>query len=377
LLKNQNGCEIESAMTPNAVVCNWLIPKANAKRGSAILLSDEMIDWPETIRAAGEDFSIPALATMLDQECLLDCAPHDVQQFLRYAVCQNVQANRQIREQCLEIGKALSAAGLYGVLLKGACWLFEDGPAAQDRMLRDIDLLVPRVALDEVGAVLGALGYKTWSGVVPEIGHIHDPPLEHPDRRASVEIHVELTPWVRYLSADEVLAQAIPVAPGLCVPLPLHRLVHNVVHAQIANGDFVGGRLGLRDSLDVARLMQKDIPRDDWMNLARTARERRLFRPLSAALHKATHVSGAPLPEPFRSDPSGRRHLQRCLWQRRWPRLESVMRRLGVFLRATAWERDAYALGLGSDHGLAAHLLVNLRRLERIRAALQRGPTSA
>jgi hypothetical protein len=53
------------------------------------------------------------------------------------------------------------------------------------------------------------------------------------------------------------------------------------------------------------------------------------------------------------------------------------MRRLGVLLRATAWERDAYALGLGSDHGLAALLLVNLRRLERIRAALQRGPTSA
>jgi hypothetical protein len=365
-------------MIPNSVICNWLIPRAaRAKVGSAISLSDEVIDWPATIRAAGEDFAIPALAWMLDDAGLLDQAPHDVQLFLRYALSQNTHANCMIREQCLEIGSALAAAGLYAVLLKGACFLFENGPAASDRMLRDIDLLVPSPALERMRSVLLTLGYRTWSAVVPEIGHIHDPPLEHAERRASVEIHVELTPWVNYLRAYEVLAQTVAVAPGLFMPTPLHRLVHNVVHAQIANGDFVGGRLSLRDALDVGRLMQKDIAVEDWINLASAARERRLFRPLSAALHKAAHVSGAVLPEPFHSDAGGRGHLRRCLLQQRWPSLDRLMRKLGMLRRATAWERDAYALGLGSKRSLAAHLLVNRRRVERIRAALQRGQTSA
>ena len=353
---------------------NWLILKSVlAKRQpAAVLLSDQAIDWPATIHTAGEEFAIPALATVLEDAGLLDDAPSDVQQFLRYALSHNANANLQIRQQCLEIGNAISAIGIRGVLLKGATWLFEHGPAAEDRMLRDIDLLVPRPALDGARSALFAHGYKTWSAVVPEIGHIHDPPLEHPDRRVSVEIHVEVTPWVRYLSADEVLAQAVGVAPGLFVPSPLHRIMHNVVHAQIANGDFVGGALSFRDALDVGRLMQKDIPVEDWIWLARTARTRRLFRPLSAALHKAAYISGVEVPQPFRSDPSGRRHLRRCLLQKRWPSLDAVMRKVGVIHRAVAWERDAYALGLGSDRGLAAHFLVNRRRLQRARAALSR-----
>src|SRR5262249_17451275 len=113
-------------MTPNNA-WHWLIPKpSRPTAGSAIPLSDEMIDWLATIHAAGEDFAIPALAKVLENSGLLDQAPSDVQQFLRYALAQNAQANIQIREQCLDIGNAFAGAGLKAMLLKGACWLFED-----------------------------------------------------------------------------------------------------------------------------------------------------------------------------------------------------------------------------------------------------------
>jgi hypothetical protein len=162
----------------------------------------------------------------------------------------------------------------------------------------------------------------------------------------------------------------------LFVPSSLHRIIHNVVHAQIVNGDFVGGVLGLRDSLDLGRLIGKNVDAEDWLTLANHARLRGFFRPLSGALHKAAYVSGVVLPEPFRSDHGGRRHLRRCLLQRRWPVFDKVMRRLGVLRRATAWERDAYALRLGTDRSLRAHLRVNRRRLQRIRAALNRAAGS-
>jgi hypothetical protein len=364
---------MESGMASRGVPWSWLVAKRpRGKARSAPSLSDEAIDWTATIRTAGEDFAVPALATMLEEAGLFGRAPTDVQDFLRYAVSQNAQANRRIREQCVEIGNALSAVGLHCVLLKGATWLFEDGPAAQDRMLRDIDFLVPRAALEDIQTALSALGYRPSSTVVSEIGHVHDRPLEHPDRLVGVEMHVELTTRVSLLTADDVLAHARRVAPGLFVPSPRHRMVHNAVHAQIINGDFVGGVLSLRDSLDLGRLMQKNILTEDWFALANDARRRGFFRPLSGALHKAAHVSDAALPEPFRSDPAGRRHLRRCLLQKRWPALDMAMRKLGVFHRATAWERDAYALRLGSDRGLRAHLLVNRRRLQRIGVALTR-----
>ena len=153
--------------------------------------------------------------------------------------------------------------------------------------------------------------------------------------------------------------------------------MHNVVHGQIINGDFVAGALSLRDSLDLGRLIRNIVPTTDWFDLAGEARRRGYFRPLSGALHKAAYVSGAVLPEPFRSDPGGRRHLRRCLLQRRWPTFDVGIRSFGLIYRATAWERHAYALQLGSDRSLRAHFLVNRRRLQRIRAALNRRLRSA
>ncbi len=369
---------MESRNVGDGVPWNWLVAKRPRRKGIPDpSLLDDTVDWVATIRAASGDFAVAALATLLEEAGLLGRAPADVQRFLRYAVSQNTEANRRIREQCVEIGDALSRVGLHCVLLKGAAWLFEEGPATQDRMLRDIDLLVPGPAYEAARTALLALNYKPSSTIMHETGHVHEVPLEHPDRLVSVELHVELTTRTRYLSADEVLAQAQPVAPGLTVPSPLHRVVHNVVHGQIINGDFVGGALSLRDSLDLGRLIRNIVRTTDWFDLAGEARRRGYFRPLSGALHKAAYVSGAVLPEPFRSDPGGRRHLRRCLLQRRWPTFDVGIRSLGLIYRATAWERHAYALQLGGDRSLRAHFLVNRRRLQRIRAALNRRLRSA
>ena len=198
---------------------NWLVAKRPRRKGIPDpSLLDDTVDWVATIRAANGDFAVAALATLLEQAGLLGRAPTDVQRFLRYAVSQNTEANRRIREQCVEIGDALSRVGLHCVLLKGAAWLFEDGPATQDRMLRDIDLLVPGPVYEAARTALLALDYKPSSTIMHETGHVHEVPLEHPDRLVSVELHVELTTRMRYLSADEVLAQASPSRPASLCP---------------------------------------------------------------------------------------------------------------------------------------------------------------
>jgi hypothetical protein len=194
----------------------------------------------------------------------------------------------------------------------------------------------------------------------------------HPDGAAGVEVHVEPTTRPTLLSAQEVLADSIAVAPGLCIPSLTHRMVHNVLHAQIVNGDYVGGVAGLRDALDLARLLDDGADSLDWPRIIATAKSRGYHVVLSGGLHVAARFAGARLPPLVLADLRGARHARRCELQRRYKVVDVVLRKLGIASRALAWERDSYALGLGEARGPSAQLKVNRRRIDRIMQAIRR-----
>lgn len=333
-------------------------------------LGDAAIDWLATMQRVNDDFAGPALRTALLETGAIDRIPGDARGYLDLLYEENARCNRHIRKQCDEIGAALAEAGVDAVLLKGATWLFEDGPAQDDRMMRDIDLLVGAASIDTARTAIRGIGYRRSPLMHMEAGHIHDAPLIHRDGLVSVELHAEVTTRTYLLTGAEVVAASRPIAPGLRVPSPAHRIVHNVIHAQIFNGDYIGGVIGLRDSLDIARIASAHLDEIDWNAMAGEARGRGYFRQLSGATHKAALFAGGPLPQPFADDTGGLRHAQRCARQQQSPLLDAVMRRYGILCRALAWERDSYALKLGDDRSLSAHLKVNLRRARRIGSAL-------
>src|SRR5262249_42280436 len=148
------------------------------------------------------------------------------------------------------------------------------------------------------------------------------------------------------LPARDVIASATQIGSGLLLPTIRHRILHNVIHAQIENGDWVGGVLNLRDTLDLARLVARCDSDFDWPSLGDQARERWFFRYVSGAIHCAHRVLQAPLPRPFANDVVGRLHAWRCVHQRRFTLMSKVLERSGVVARALAWERDAYPLKL-------------------------------
>ena len=188
---------------------------------------------------------------------------------------------------------------------------------------------------------------------------------------ASVEIHRDLANRIEFLATLEVIASAREVAPGLLLPESRHRIVHNVIHAQIMNGDFAGGVLNLRDGLDLARLIAGSGPECDWTVLALEGRARGYFPYLSGAIHATHRILRSPVPPPFADHLSGRLHAWRCVQQRRWPRTSKVLESVGLLSRALAWQRDAYALGLTTRRSLRAQFLVNTRRARRAITALR------
>ena len=260
--------------------------------------------------------------------------------------------------------------GINAVLLKGATWLFDDSStAAVDRMMRDIDLLVQSAQIENALSALHASGYHAAEEELIEAGHFHCAPLFPEAGEALVEIHRDLTHRSHLLPAHEVIDSASEVAPGLLLPEMRHRIMHNVIHSQVENGDFRGGIVNLHDALDLARLVVRCGTEFDWVSLAAEAQARHLFPYLSGAMHAAHSVLQCPIPVPVQSL-SGRIHATRCIFQREWPFIGKIAESFGLAARALAWDRDAYPLGLGESRTLRAHFLVNRRRIQRAKVAL-------
>ena len=333
-------------------------------------LSDDAVDWIETARLANEQMVVPALQTACATSGLCTRLPPDVARYLAFVHRENALVNERIRRQCLAIGVVLAQAKIEAVLLKGAAWLFVDGPSRADRMLRDIDLLVEPTLLCRASQALIDAGYYTSTTIVAEANHIHALPLVEDSEPASVELHVEIATRPALLPSAEIIAASKPVAIGLRLPSIRHRLVHNVIHAQMTNGDYVGGVVSLRDLLDLKRLMEDTSASLDWASIVEEAARRGYLRQLSGAVHKASHYTGASMPSVLANERYGRRHLKRCQIQRISPKLDRQLQKFGVLHRALLWERDSYALGLGEDRSLPAWRKVNARRLSRIRRAI-------
>ena len=330
------------------------------------VICDPRLDWLAVVWWANKYFVAPALWTSLSRPSLREFVPQDVRNYLAFLHGRNAARNARIRLQCLDIGSTLARVGIRAALLKGAAWLFDGNSlAASDRMLRDVDLAVAPQEFELAVRTLAASGYREASGIYIEVGHIHYAPMVREDYEASVEIHRDLANRVEFLPSLEVIASAREVAPGLLSPGYRHRIVHNVIHAQIMNGDFAGGVLNLRDGLDLARLIVGSGSEFDWTVLAVEARDRGYFRHLSGAIHAAHRILRSPLPSPFSDHLLGRLHGWRCVQQRRWPRISKVLETLGLLSRALAWQRDAYALGLKNRRSLRAQILVNSRRARR------------
>ena len=334
-------------------------------------IGNPKLDWLVVILLANKHLVVPALWTSLSRRHLCEYLPIDVREYLALLHARNASRNERIRLQCLEIGSVLARAGLQAALLKGAAWLFDQSsPAASDRMLRDIDLVVAPKDFEAALRALTASGYREVSGIHIELGHFHCAPMICEGAEACVEIHRDLDYQIEFLPSTEVITSGTEIASGLLLPHWCHRIAHNVIHAQRLNGDFAGGVLNLRDTLDLARLVAGMGPQFDWSVPARQAKDRGYFLYLSGAIHAAHRSLQSPIPPPFADHLRGRLHAWRCVQQRRW-RICQVFEGIGLITRALVWERDAYELGLKARWSLRAQILVNARRAQRAMAALR------
>ena len=215
----------------------------------------------------------------------------------------------------------MSGIDVTPILLKGAAYVMAGLPTAGGRLVRDVDLLVPRDRLTEVEQALRVDGweslahdryddhyYRTW---------MHElPPLRHKDRGTVVDVHHAILPLTGRIHPDpELLWAALrPILDGTFrVLCPEDMVLHSAAHL-FRDGELCGG---LRDLTDLDSLLQHfgDHEGDFWKRLVPRAEALQLSRPLYYALRFTGKLLRTPVPQEVRSQ--SERHAPNWV-VRRW-----------------------------------------------------------
>lgn len=201
------------------------------------------------------------------------------------------------------IAKALSALDTPVVLLKGAAYVLRDLAAAKGRLFGDVDILVPRSALN---AVEGALMVRGWAGGQHDAYDeryyrewMHEiPPMSHRGRGTVIDVHHNILPLTaRHCPDANLLLQARQPVQGtifstFCnVDIVIHSATHLFHESELQNG--------LRDLFDLEALILEFSADSDsfWDELVDRALALGLSLPVLLALRHTNAILGTSVPE--------------------------------------------------------------------------------
>ncbi len=281
-------------------------------------------DWTAPLALANAHLVAPSVYANLLKAGRLGDLPEDVRDYLDLLHRCNGERNAALRGQAFELIDGLRGAGVPLVLLKGAASLLLDhyrDPA--ERMLRDIDVLVPGHAAGEAFEVLDDLGYEVETRYSP--GHHAYADFTRPNDPGAVDLHFELVDPKHILPAGEIWQRA----RGACVdgreflvPSPTDLVLHHVLHAQIHYlGNFYRGVLDLRQLYEFATLTRRYGAQIDWPFIARRMAKYRLDVPLQSYALAAERLLGLAWPLAQRPSIAAHVHYRRCVAQLHLPSL--------------------------------------------------------
>lgn len=253
--------------------------------------------------------------------------------------------------------RVLAPLGCPVVLLKGTAFVAAGLLAGIGRSIGDLDILVPRDALDQVEATLLASG---WEWVKPDPYDdayyrrwMHElPPLIHRDRDRMIDVHHTILPPTARPKPDAaaLLRDAVPLENGLLVLSPNDMLVHAACHL-FADGDLAGG---MRNLWDVHCLVQ-EFGAD---GLAARSRHHGLHRETARAMRLAHALYGTEIgAEWANSAATDPLYLRRLVARDDWGRRTRPVTRQLFYLRSH-WLRMPPFM-------LARHLWTKWRRGHR------------
>ncbi|GAA4642566.1 hypothetical protein GCM10023115_06410 [Pontixanthobacter gangjinensis] len=236
------------------------------------------VQWRNILQIADQHRTLALIHGRLERGEIEIETPTDIREELRKAHRESALTALAHRAELFSTVELLRSAGLETVALKGASLAWYSYPAAAERPLRDIDLLLqPEQALAAFNLLREHGFVQSDPSALPAEQMVgaakHLPPLTSPSG-IEFEIHMHAweppgsTEWTMPPLMDErIFSDAQPAGPGdpCRYPKPYHMLIHLVVHAAYSHR-FDVGPLVLSD---IGFLL--DSHSIDWLNFWRDA----------------------------------------------------------------------------------------------------------
>jgi hypothetical protein len=331
------------------------------------------IAWEPVLRAASEQFVLPAFAAALRDLGLIGSLEEELGAFLLAVHAANLERNGELGDELAAAVGILNRAGIEPVLLKGGIRLVDRlYPDRGWRMLRDLDLLVPCASLAAAIRAFEQAGFRRLDLGATE--------LARPEGLAHIDLHAEplSAPGdAGLLCAAEVFEASRPAAFGnLSARLPSleHQLVHLIGHGQIRHMGYALGDLRLRDRLEAAALWRSAAGSIDLQAVSARFAAAGYRRPLATFLLALNDGGWCAVPVPERSDWLVALQRRRIALQAR----STTFRCIGA--RAGDWVSAIRSQLVERDDG-ERRVMKNLKRMlfeagaaaRRARAFLDRG----
>ncbi len=297
-------------------------------------------DWTGLISAARAEQLIGTLAFRLQGAAV----PERVERLLAMHRADAERVRVQALWEAEMARRALAPLGVPVVLLKGTAFLAAGLDAAQGRSIGDLDILVPRAALDDVERALIAAGWESMKEGYDDLYYrqwMHElPPLIHRERDRMIDVHHTILPLTARPKPlpGHLIDRRVELGDGLAVLSREHMVVHAAAHL-IADGDLAGG---LRNLWDIDRLCRQFSGEQDdyYLSLAEEAAAHGLYKQTMRALRLSHRLYGTPLiayegPIRVRYDrrASDLLFLRRLLARDGWGRQTRPAIRFGFYVR--------------------------------------------
>lgn len=263
-----------------------------------LAFAGEVTDWARALTMAEMEGAIPTLwRTVQPRKAEL---PREVAEFLRMRTMISDFRMSQLSRRAQETVRALKAAGIPVLLLKGAATGALTDPTFHARPMGDVDLLVHK---HDVERAVQALLETGWSVTSDEVvvkllqGQHHLPHFVRADLPGlRLELHTMILPPGHAFPLDEAALwnNAMPApAPfeGAQVPSPEHLVLHTSIHFAWQHRVHFGAWRTMRS---VAAICSR--PDFSWERLEREARRVKAGTTLYWTLRMAYKMAGISVP---------------------------------------------------------------------------------
>lgn len=283
-----------------------------------ILKDRKIIDWELVALVASNHSIIQALYPALLSKGLIDHVPDEFISYIKEMNRLNNKRNRLMRSQLMEAVSIINTFGVRPLLMKGAAHYFLDTFVGDgDRLLTDLDILVPKEKIKLVSDGLIKSGYKYVEEKMEFMNtHHHYPPLIRDNDCAMIELHRDLMfhkqqhVFPTELAWGKAIDIILPNNSRAKVLSPTYRVFHSFLHSNIVDKLYQKGCVEIRQLHELARtqfVYSSDI---NWNEIFDHTQKYGANRQLYANLYSAIKFMGFPKLKEVKS-----RHLMSSIFQ--------------------------------------------------------------